>query len=165
MAGAKSVKPVAGPGSGAAAAAAVAAKAFTFATLGFVALQIFCEVSKQLSNYSIQYYNGGRYPIPQTTIVVLMELIKLVTTVGRAGGSVPSFSATSVRSSLRFLVPSVLYALNNNIYFLGLTLVPPPIWLILCSARTAITACIYKVFECGGGGSKKPEILARNTDT
>ncbi len=60
-------------------------------------------------------------------------------------GSIPSFSAASLRSSLRFLVPSVLYALNNNIYFLGLTLVPPPIWLILCSARTAITACIYKV--------------------
>jgi hypothetical protein len=39
----------------------------------------------------------------------------------------------------------VLYAINNNIYFVGLTLVPPPIWLILCSFRTVVTASVYKV--------------------
>jgi len=45
---------------------------------------------------------------------------------------------------VRFLLPSVLYAVNNNIYFIGLTLVPPPIWIILCAMRTAITATVYK---------------------
>ena len=54
-------------------------------------------------------------------------------------------NVASIKSSLRFMIPSVLYALNNNIYFIGLTLVPPPIWLILCAMRTAITASVYKV--------------------
>ena len=48
----------------------------------------------------------------------------------------------------QFLVPSILYAVNNNIYFAGLTLVPPPIWLILCSFRTVVTASLYKVCVC-----------------
>ena len=33
--------------------------------LGFVG----CEIGKQISNYSINYYNGGRYPLPQTIMV------------------------------------------------------------------------------------------------
>jgi len=41
-------------------------------------------------------------------------------------------------------LPSLLYAVNNNIYFAGLILVPPPIWLILTSFRTVVTASIYK---------------------
>ena len=28
-----------------------------------------CEVGKQVSNYSINYYNGGEYPLPQTVLV------------------------------------------------------------------------------------------------
>ena len=40
----------------------------------------------QVSNYSLQYYNGGRYPIPQTAMVVLMEVIKLITTILRSKG-------------------------------------------------------------------------------
>ena len=42
-----------------------------------------CEVAKQIINYSMQYYNEGRYPIPQTIIVVLGEIIKLGITLGR----------------------------------------------------------------------------------
>ncbi len=49
--------------------------------------------------------------------------------------------------SWKFMVPSVFYAINNNIYFVGISYVPPPIWIILCSARTALTAIIYKVFQ------------------
>ena len=109
-------------------------------------LQVFCEVTKQISNYSLQYFSGGHYPVPQTIIVVLGELVKLVATIGRSKCTLPSFSLQSLRSSLRFLLPSVLYAINNNIYYAGLTLVPPPIWLILCSIRTVVTAMIYKVF-------------------
>jgi hypothetical protein len=39
-----------------------------------------------VSNYSLQYYNGGHYPIPQTAMVVLMEAIKLLATVIRSKG-------------------------------------------------------------------------------
>merc|ERR1712192_64571 len=42
------------------------------------------------------------------------------------------------------LLPSLLYAINNNIYFAGLMLVPPPIWIILGSFRTVVTASLYK---------------------
>ena len=28
-----------------------------------------CEIGKQISNYSINYYNGGSYPLPQTIMV------------------------------------------------------------------------------------------------
>ena len=30
-----------------------------------------CEIGKQISNYSINYYNGGSYPLPQTILVRL----------------------------------------------------------------------------------------------
>jgi len=59
---------------------------FSCLTLSFVLLMISCEVSKQTSNYGIQYYNGGKYPVPQTVIVILAEIIKLVVTVVRARG-------------------------------------------------------------------------------
>lgn len=117
---------------------------FSMAGAIIVLFQVTCEVGKQISNYSIQYYNGGKYPLPQTLLVVLVELIKLVTTIGRSKCQLPSFSRDSLRRSLRFMLPAVLYALNNNIYFAGLILVPPPIWLILCSFRTVISASVYK---------------------
>jgi len=117
---------------------------FSLVGISIVLTMIFCEVTKQTSNYSLQYYNHFQFPIPQTVIVVLAELVKLVTTLIRAKCNPPSFSLQSLRGSLRFLLPSVLYAMNNNIYYFGLTLVPPPIWLMLCSIRTVVTATIYK---------------------
>jgi len=117
---------------------------FSLVGISIVLTMIFCEVTKQISNYSLQYYNHFTFPIPQTIIVVLCELVKLVTTFVRAKFNPPSFSLQTLRGSLRFLLPSVLYAINNNIYYAGLTLVPPPIWLMLCSIRTVVTATIYK---------------------
>ena len=32
-----------------------------------------CEIGKQVSNYSINYYNGGRYPLPQTIMVSVSQ--------------------------------------------------------------------------------------------
>ena len=75
-----------------------------------------------------------------------MEMMKLVTTIVRLGGHLPPLDSVTVRQSFRFLLPSFLYALNNNIYLVGLTLVTPPIWIILCSVRTFITANVYKVY-------------------
>ena len=97
-----------------------------------------------MSNYSIQYYNGGKYPLPQTILVVLLEAIKLLVTVLRSGCKIPSFDSATLRKSMKFLLPSVIYAVNNNIYLAGLILVPPPIWIILCSFRTVVTASMYK---------------------
>lgn len=59
----------------------------------------------------------------------------------------PNITRSSALRSVRFLVPGLLYAVNSNIYLLGLTYVPPTIWLILTSARTVFTALTYKVEE------------------
>jgi drug/metabolite transporter (DMT)-like permease len=117
---------------------------FSLAGAAIVTCQICCEIGKQISNYSIQYYNGGRYPLPQTILVVLLEAMKLLVTVMRSGCQKPSFDSSSLRKSTKFLLPSVIYAVNNNIYLAGLILVPPPIWVILCSFRTVVTASMYK---------------------
>jgi len=117
---------------------------FTLAGALIVFCQVCCEIGKQLSNYSIQYYNGGKYPLPQTILVVLLEAIKLLATVIRSGCSLPSFDSSTLRKSLKFLLPAIIYAVNNNIYLAGLILVPPPIWVILCSFRTVVTASLYK---------------------
>jgi drug/metabolite transporter (DMT)-like permease len=114
--------------------------------LYFFVWQVGCEIGKQVSNYSIQYYNGGKYPLPQTILVVLLEAMKLLVTVIRSGCQRPSFDSASLRKSTKFLLPSVIYAVNNNIYLAGLILVPPPIWVILCSFRTVVTASLYKFF-------------------
>ena len=60
-----------------------------------------CEIGKHISNYSINYYNGGRYPLPQTILVslrhtniklhsgklqvILLETLKLTATFLRQG--------------------------------------------------------------------------------
>jgi len=117
---------------------------FTLAGFSIVIFQVTCEVGKQISNYSIQVFNGGRYPLPQTVLVLLVELIKLAATVVRSGCMRPNFDPVTLRHSMKFLLPSLLYAVNNNIYFAGLMLVPPPIWIILGSFRTVVTATLYK---------------------
>ena len=76
--------------------------------------------------------------------VVLIETLKLTATFLRSGCRPPMLDSQSVRASLKFILPSVIYAINNNMYLAGLILVPPPIWVILCSSRTIITACLYK---------------------
>ena len=48
-----------------------------------MAAQVFCEVCKQVSVYSLQHENSGKYPFPNTVMVVISELVKLVVTVVR----------------------------------------------------------------------------------
>ena len=50
----------------------------------FPFFQICCEVTKQVSNYSMNYFSNGKYPIPQTMIVVLCEVIKFLGTILRS---------------------------------------------------------------------------------
>ena len=62
----------------------------------------------------------------------------------RSGCKSPPLDEQSIRASFKFLLPSVIYTVNNNIYLAALLLVPPPILIILCSFRTVVTAFIYK---------------------
>ena len=89
---------------------------FTVTGAVIVLASVACEIGKQVSNYSINYYNGGTYPLPQTLLVVLLEVLKLSGTVLRMRCQTPSFDKSSVKASFKFLLPSVIYAVNNNIY-------------------------------------------------
>ena len=79
-------------------------------------------------------------------LVVIVEVVKLVVILVRSNGDCPllNIHVGGCRKSLKFLVPSILYAANNNIYLYAITLVSPPIWGILVSCRTVLTACVYK---------------------
>ncbi len=89
---------------------------FTVTGAVIVLVNIVCEIGKHVSNYSINYYNNGTYPLPQTILVVLLEILKLSGTVLRMRCQTLSFDISSVKASFKFLLPSVIYAVNNNIY-------------------------------------------------
>ena len=82
--------------------------------------------------------------ISQILSLFLIFLIFLDPLPFRSGCMTPLSDEQSIRASFKFLLPSVIYTVNNNIYLAGLLLVPPPIWVILCSFRTVVTAFIYK---------------------
>ena len=46
----------------------------------------------------------------------MLEILKLSATVLRLKCKPPSFDKASVKASFKFLLPSVIYAVNNNIY-------------------------------------------------
>ena len=46
---------------------------FTVTGAAIVLACVSCEIGKQVSNYSINYYNGGRYPLPQTLLVSILR--------------------------------------------------------------------------------------------
>ena len=75
-----------------------------------------CEIGKQVSNYAINYYNRGTYPLPQTLLVMLSEVLKLLGTFLRMKCQAPSLDKASVKASFKYLLPGVIYAVNNNIY-------------------------------------------------
>ena len=46
---------------------------FSVTGVMIVLCSVGCEIGKQISTYSINYYNGGRYPLPQTILVRLRQ--------------------------------------------------------------------------------------------
>ena len=44
---------------------------FSVTGAGIVLSSVGCEIGKQISNYGINYYNGGSYPLKQTILVRL----------------------------------------------------------------------------------------------
>jgi len=121
--------------------------------LAIVAFSVTCEVVKQCTSFATRYYaDDGQYPVPQTALVLAVELIKLVSVsvILLKTGTFPEASRKKARYSLRFLVPGVCYAVNNNLYLYALTLIAPPVWIILMSMRTVVTTLSYK-FILGRG--------------
>ena len=124
--------------------------------VAIVAFSVTCEVFKQCANFATRYYaDDGKYPVPQTALVLGVELIKLVSVsaILLKRGTFPGKTRSKVRYSLRFLVPGMCYAINNNLYLYALTMIAPPIWVILMSMRTIITTLSYKfIFGRGTTG-------------
>ena len=89
---------------------------FTITGAVIVFASMSCEIGKQVSNYAINYYNRGTYPLPQTLLVMLSEVLKLLGTLLRMKCQTPSFDKASVKASFKYLLPGVIYAVNNNIY-------------------------------------------------
>ena len=74
--------------------------------------QIFCEVSKQTANYSLQYYNSGVFPIPKTFLVVLTETTKLTAILVLSKGLCPIYKygvSGLVTNSILFTLLFVRY--------------------------------------------------------
>ena len=90
---------------------------FTVTGAMIVLASMSCEIGKQVSSYSINYYNRGTYPLPQTLLVMLSEVLKLLGIFLCMKCQTPSFNKLSVKSSLKYLLPGVIYVINNNIYF------------------------------------------------
>lgn len=103
-----------------------------------------CELVKVVGAYAIRYHNDDRFPMDQTLFVVLLELSKAlvcffmhVTT--HHGSAWTPFN-------WRLLLPSIIYAITNNIFFLSLAYVTPAVWMVLVQTRIPLTLLLYRVF-------------------
>ena len=74
--------------------------------VAIVAFGIACEISKQCTNFAAVYFSDdGRYPVPQTAIVLAIEVVKVVMVVavlalGGKAKEVVQFSEIHVTGSM-----------------------------------------------------------------
>lgn len=102
---------------------------------------IMLDLWKQVTTYGMKYYNNNRYPLPQTEIIAITELLKFIIFFGIV---IHNGQIWQVRISLWYAIPSVIYAFNNNIYYYALHYATPPVWNILIQLRLVFTALTYK---------------------
>ena len=108
----------------------------------YMTLYVNLDVWKQVTTYGIKYYNGGVYPVPHTFVVTVTELMKLaifLAVAAREG------TLSQVRLSPLYAVPSLIYALNNNMYLYALHYTTPPVWNIVIQVRILVAAMAYRV--------------------
>nr|XP_037273032.1 CMP-sialic acid transporter 1-like [Rhipicephalus microplus] len=105
------------------------------------AASTFTDVSKMVCSYSLRYHNHGSYPMNQSLMVALTEALKcvLVTVM-----HVATSGSLRMRPSYKFLLPSVIYMLTNNIFFYALHYVTPAVWLVFVQCRIFLTLFVYK---------------------
>ena len=103
---------------------------------------IVIDVCRQVAGYGMKYYNVDQFPVEPTEVVAISEIIKVVIFFVKLlveGG----FS--SVKLSRLYILPSLLYAINSNIYFAAMHYTTPPFWNILLQLRVIFTAIMYRV--------------------
>ncbi|XP_067900169.1 probable UDP-sugar transporter protein SLC35A4 [Heterodontus francisci] len=91
----------------------------------------------------------GRVPFSSTSVVVLVELVKLSVSsmllLAQARGSFASCSTISFRAALPFAVPAALYAINNNLVVHMQHHMDPVTFQVLSNLKIAATAAFYSL--------------------
>ena len=105
---------------------------------------VFClvDVWRQVTGYGVKSLNNDVYPIKQTAIVAITETFKFVMFTGFL---LLNHSLGSVKLSILYAVPSLIYAINNNVYYFALHYTTPPVWNIIIQMRIVFTALLYRV--------------------
>lgn len=112
--------------------------------LCYSSIFLMLDVWKQVASYGMKYFNNDVYPVPQTRVVAITELLKFVCFAVLLVWSSGVSGLKSVRISLWYAVPSFIYAINNNIYYFALHFVTPPVWNVLIQLRVVFTALTYR---------------------
>lgn len=114
-----------------------------FSVVFYSSVFIMLDVWRQISGYGIKYYNQDKFPVPQTSLVAAGELIKcfLFTVKMTMAGTI-----CTVKLSPKYLIPSLCYAVNNNLFYLAMYYTTPPVWNILTQMRVIFTAFVYRFY-------------------
>lgn len=112
-------------------------------SLGFVLAFLYLETNKQVNNFALSRSNHGIYPVPSSLLVVLVEIFKLFFIY--IWGKVSGIQMETWNPSVRFSLPAMCYFLTNLMYLGALTIVSPPVWMVLIQTRTLYTAAAYKI--------------------
>ncbi|ELU08375.1 hypothetical protein CAPTEDRAFT_227690 [Capitella teleta] len=110
-----------------------------FYSLVFVVL----DVCNQVCLYGMKYMNRNVYPVPQTSVVFMTECFKFVSFIVIVTWTKGFTGLRSVSPSIGYAVPSICYAVNNNIYLYALRFTTPPVWNVLAQSRLILTALTY----------------------
>ncbi|OQR71167.1 CMP-sialic acid transporter 4-like [Tropilaelaps mercedesae] len=101
------------------------------------------DAVKLVVSFAMKDSNNDRYPLDSCMVVLLIELIKAIVAlglhIGRGGGN------PLTKFDVRTIVPCVIYAITNNIFFIALLFVSPPVWMILIQMRLIFLLFIYRV--------------------
>ena len=112
-----------------------------FSLILFSSIFIFLDLFKQIASYGVKYYNKDKYPIPQTYIVLVTEIVKCSVVLAII---VYKGEIRSLRVSFAYAIPAFIAAINNNTYYLALHYTSPPIWNILIQLRIIFTGLAYR---------------------
>ena len=113
-----------------------------YSVLSYTTMFVFVDIWRQLTAYGMKYYNQDVYPIAQTQVVVVGELIKLFVFLWRL---LQAGKLTSIKMSPLYFMPSFIYAINSNIFFYAMHYTTPPIWNVLTQLRVIFTAIMYRL--------------------
>jgi drug/metabolite transporter (DMT)-like permease len=111
--------------------------------LFYSSLFVVLDVCNQVALYGMKYLNRNVYPVPQTSVVFMTECLKFCAFIIFIACKKGIGALSAVTPSLGYAVPSLCYAINNNIYLYALRFTTPPVWNVLSQSRLVLTALIY----------------------